>query len=263
MSSPPPDVTRSVPPPRPAKPLDSAFLETLGEVAGTIEFSSVDGPGNRFVVFLQGCNLNCLFCHNPQTIPRRGGRTTSVDDLLTKIRLAAPFLSGVTVSGGEATQQPEFLRDLFVALAGDPATRHLTRFIDTNGDAYPEVWDYLEPVYDGAMVDLKAIDNDLHRRLTGHGNERILRSIRLLAQRGRLHEVRLILAAGTNDSDEILRSTGEWLASVDPRMRIKVNTYRHHGVRRAARGLVSPSDEDRERYSVRLSAIADFRIQVV
>lgn len=257
-------MTRSVPPPRPATPVgDPVGLATLGEVAGTIEFSCVDGPGNRFVVFLQGCNLNCLFCHNPQTIPRRGGRTTSVDDLLAKIRLAAPFLSGVTVSGGEATQQPEFLRHLFVALAEDPATQHLTRFIDTNGDAYPEVWDYLEPVFEAAMVDLKAIDNDLHRRLTGHGNERILRSIRLLAQRDRLYEVRLILAAGTNDSDEILRSTGEWLASVDPHMRIRVNTYRHHGVRRAARGLVSPTDEDRERYAARLSGIADFRIQVV
>ena len=257
-------MTQSVQPPRAATPIgDPVGLTTLGEVAGTIEFSPVDGPGNRFVVFLQGCNLNCLFCHNPQTIPRRGGRTTSVGDLLAKIRLAAPFLSGVTVSGGEATQQPEFLRGLLVALTEDPATQHLTRFIDTNGDADPEVWDYLEPVYDAAMVDLKAIDNDLHRRLTGHGNERILRSIRLLAQRDRLYEVRLILAAGTNDSDDLLRSTGEWLATIDTSMRIRVNTYRDHGVRRAARGFVSPTDEDRARYTERLSAIADFDIQIV
>jgi pyruvate formate lyase activating enzyme len=130
-----------------------------GLVADTLEFSAVDGPGNRFVVFLQGCTFDCLACHNPYTInpcvdcgecvdqcpsgaltltpsgvvswnpdeclqgdhchavcryassPK--ARHLAVADLIERIRPAAPFLSGVTVSGGEATMQPHFLRALF------------------------------------------------------------------------------------------------------------------------------------------------------
>ena len=81
-------------------------------VADTIAFSDVDGPGNRFVVFLQGCNFDCVACHNPQTIPGNAAvveghhpHHVSVDELLVQIRRAAPFIRGITVSGGEATQQ--------------------------------------------------------------------------------------------------------------------------------------------------------------
>ena len=85
--------------------------DTVGLVASTIPFSSVDGPGNRFVVFLQGCNFDCVACHNPQTIDHTGAgteaRPVTVAELLGEIRRAAPFIRGVTVSGGEATQQPD------------------------------------------------------------------------------------------------------------------------------------------------------------
>src|SRR4051812_48495609 len=135
---------------------------TRGLVTDTISFSNVDGPGNRFVVFLQGCNFDCVACHNPYTIDvcndcgdcvahcpsgalsfgalaevrwdgdaSTGGdtclavcpwdaspkvRVMEVAGLLPRIRRAAPFLSGITVSGGEATQQAEFVQALFRAL---------------------------------------------------------------------------------------------------------------------------------------------------
>lgn len=227
-----------------------------GLVADTIEFSAVDGPGNRFVVFLQGCNLDCVACHNPHTIPLRSDAATrmTVDDLLARIRPAAPFLSGVTVSGGEATLQARFLRELFEALGSDPTTRRLTRFVDTNGDAPRATWDLLHPAMDAAMVDLKALDDATHRRLTGHSNARILSSIRLLSERGQLYEVRLLLAAGTNDSDAELAATASWLSAVDPRMRVKVIGYRAHGVRETAASLVEPTAEQRSRYADVLSA---------
>ena len=78
-----------------------------GLVADTITFSNVDGPGNRFVVFLQGCNFDCVACHNPQTIPGHASvdghraRRMRVDEVVADIRRAAPFISGITVSGGE------------------------------------------------------------------------------------------------------------------------------------------------------------------
>ncbi len=240
-----------------------ASLDRVGRLADTIEFSAVDGPGNRFVVFLQGCTLDCLACHNPQTIPLVGGRDVTVGDLVEQIRRAAPFLSGVTISGGEATLQAAFVHDLFAAIGAEESLARLTRFLDTNGDAPRSTWDALDGVLDGAMVDLKALDAATHVRLTGHGNERILDSIRLLHERGKLYEVRLMLAAGANDSDEALQATGAWLAGVDPAMRVKVIGYRAHGVRRAAASLVEPTAEQRQYYAEVLSRVADLDVTVV
>ena len=139
-----------------------------GYVADTISFSSVDGPGNRFVIFLQGCNFDCIACHNPQTIPGHqpmeghDPQHVSDDDLLESIRRAAPFIRGVTASGGEATQQPEFLRALFTAIKTDVDLAHLTCFVDSNGATPLSVWDDLAPVMDGAMIYLKCLDPDIH-----------------------------------------------------------------------------------------------------
>lgn len=280
-----------------------------GLITDVIEFSAVDGPGNRFVVFTQGCNLDCVACHNPYTINPcidcgdcvvscpsgalslgpagrvlwdaatcAGGdtcldvceydstpkaRTLGVDELVARIRPAAPFLSGVTVSGGEATQQAGFVRALFAALKTDDKLSRLTCFVDTNGDADEATWQLLAPVMDAAMVDLKCLDDAIHRRMTGSGNERILASIRLLAAAGKLHEVRLLLLPGVNDADDLLADTGAWLAAIDPRMRVKVIGFRHHGVRPSQLALREPSAEQRAHYADILRAAGDFDLVVV
>lgn len=202
-------------------------------LADVVPFSWVDGPGNRFVVFAQGCPFDCLACHNPETIPPLGPDTrhTTVAALLTEIRLAEPYLAGVTVSGGEATAQWRFVRDLFRAVRTDPRLRRLTTYVDTNGHALPRVWDALVPVTDGFMVDLKALDPEVHRRLTGRGNELVLDSIRHLHERGRLAEVRLLLVPGFNTGDDQLERTAAWLADLDPAVRTVVIGFRRHGVR--------------------------------
>jgi YjjW family glycine radical enzyme activase len=278
-----------------------------GLVTDVIEFSAVDGPGNRFVVFLQGCTFDCLACHNPYTINPcvdcgdcvdtcpsgalgvdesgrvrwdaatcAGGdtcldvcphdaspkaRTLAVADLLDRIRPAAPFLSGITVSGGEATRQPVFVRDLFAAVRAE--FDRLTCFVDTNGDTSPGTWDLLDPVMDAAMVDLKCLDDDLHRRLTGASNASVLASIRHLAGRGKLFEVRLLLIAGVNDSDDLLTRTGQWLAGVDSGLRVKVIGYRDHGVRPSPIPLHEPSPAQRAHYAEVLRAVSDFELVVV
>jgi pyruvate formate lyase activating enzyme len=261
---------------------------TLGLVSGTIPFSSVDGPGNRFVVFLQGCDFDCIACHNPYTIhvchhcgecveacasgaltlgaagvhwneaactggdaciracrfestPKARWRT--VDELVDDVRGPAPFLSGVTVSGGEATLQVDFVRDFFNVLQADPRLGRLTRLVDSNGGTPPDVWDDLDPVMDGAMIDLKAFDDQLHRRMTGQPNAAVLRSIEQLAARGKLHEVRLLLLPGVNDAPEQLRSAAAWLRGVDLGMRVKLIGFRCHGVRAVARGVPEPTAE--------------------
>lgn len=277
-----------------------------GLVTDVIEFSAVDGPGNRFVVFLQGCNFDCLACHNPYTITPcidcgicldacAAGALTMVSDqvvwteslctgtdacitacpynstpkarpravaeLMTQIRRAAGFISGVTVSGGEATQQAGFVRALFAAVRAE--FPRLSCFVDSNGAAAPQVWDWLDEVMDAAMIDLKCLDDALHVRLTGKSNRQVLDSIRLLAGRGKLHEVRLLLMAGLNDSDELLAETGRWLAALDPAMRIKVIGYRDHGVRPSVIPLVEPSASQREHYAEVLRSVSDFDLLVI
>lgn len=287
---------------RQAQPAGSSGL-----VTDVIEFSAVDGPGNRFVVFLQGCNFDCAACHNPYTInpcidcrecvatcpsgalsvdaagtvvwdagvcagsetcievcrfdstPK--ARTLAVGEVLDRIRTAAPFLSGVTASGGEATQQPAFVRALFAAVKAE--FPRLTCFVDTNGDTDPSTWDLLDDVMDAAMVDLKCLDDGIHRRITGESNHRVLESIRLLAERGKLHEVRLLLIDGVNDSDDLLAETGRWLAAVDPRVRVKLIGYRAHGVRPSPIPLREPSAEQRAHYAEVLRAVSDFDLVVV
>ena len=220
------------------------------QVASVIPFSWVDGPGNRFVLFLQGCNFNCLACHNPQTIPLRTPRAieSTVIELLEQIREAMPFISGITVSGGEATLQSEFVLELFSAIKSSEEFKGLTTFIDSNGSAAPDVWSSLAQVTDGVMLDLKALDDERHIELTGSSNSVVLNSIQQLSSLGILHEVRLLLVPGQNDSDEQLIKTAIWLKSVDPAMRIKINTFKTHGVRSSAREWPEVNESDLARY---------------
>jgi pyruvate formate lyase activating enzyme len=202
-------------------------------LADVVPFSCVDGPGNRFVVFTQGCPFDCLACHNPETIAPCGPDTrfTDVAGVLEEIREVEPYLAGVTVSGGEATAQWRFVRDLFAEVRADPQLARLTTYVDTNGHALPRVWDELLPVTDGFMVDLKALDPEVHHRLTGRRNDVVLDSIRYLHSRGRLAEVRLLLVPGFNDTPEQLARTADWLAALDPELRVVVIGFRRHGVR--------------------------------
>jgi pyruvate-formate lyase-activating enzyme len=242
---------------------------TTGFVADTISFSSVDGPGNRFVVFLQGCNFDCVACHNPQTIPGHGPvddhhpEHRTVDDLLAEIRRAAPFISGVTASGGEATRQPAFLRALFTAIKEDGALARLTCLVDSNGACELAIWDELATVMDGAMIDLKCLDRQIHCEMTGHPNDQVLASIEHLHRLGRLYEVRLLLVAGVNDDRTLLRRTGEYLASIDPSMRVTLIGFRRHGARDHDPPLVEPTPEQMGTAAEIIGSTGGFSITVV
>jgi pyruvate-formate lyase-activating enzyme len=251
------------------KLIRSEHTPVTGLVADTIRSSIVDGPGNRFVVFLQGCNFDCIACHNPQTIPGHSPvegyvpRRRSVEDLLADIREVAPFLRGITVSGGEATQQPRFIRSLFDAVKADPDLQRLTCFVDSNGGCSVNLWDDLAPRMDGAMIDLKCFDSAVHEQMTGQPNDRVLASITHLEQLGLLHEVRLLIIDGVNDHPDLIRRTGEWLAAVNPGMRIKVIGFRSHGSRPQDPPLQEPSSTKLNEVADLLGAVGHFELQVV
>ena len=248
-----------------------------GHLNDVIRFSAVDGPGNRFVVFLQGCNFNCVACHNPYTInecdscgicvepcPEMAlyfdghhrvvvdedectncdiciqvcpsdstplSRMIRLDGLTKQIHEVAPFISGITVSGGEPTMQADFVASLFGSVKTDERLGRLTTFVDSNGHAARDVWDRLLPVMDGAMIDLKALDLDTHVAMTGQPNHLVLDTIRYLAEWDRLYEVRLLMVPGHNDDPDVVEKTARWLYAVDPSLRIKLIGFRQHGVR--------------------------------
>jgi pyruvate formate lyase activating enzyme len=271
------------------------------EVAGVVQSSAVDGPGNRYVLFLQGCNFDCAACHNPTTIGRCDGCGTCVDrcphqalsfttadevtydaascdhcrvcvtvcpidadptirlaavaNVVDEIRPLAPFLSGITVTGGEPTLQLAALVGLFGAVKADDELGRLTTLVDTNGTLSRRGWEQLLPVLDGAMVDLKAMDGSLHRYLTGSGNDPVKESIHLLAERGKLAEVRLLVIEGVTDTDDELTAWARFVRSVDPQVPVRLMAFRHDGTRTAARRWPETSAAGMDRVRDRLAGL--------
>lgn len=262
----------------------------VGHVNKTVPFSVVDGPGSRYVLFLQGCNFNCIACHNPYTINAcddcgvcvelcpedvlgltddlavtldRPGCTEcdvcidvcprdatplaywmTVDQVLDEVRSALPFIRGITVSGGEATLQVEFLVELFRAIRTDPALGHLSVLVDSNGATSLDTWDRLAPWIDGVMLDVKALDPAIHELLTARSNDQVLASATHLMSIGRLVEVRYLVMPNYNDDRETIDAFIAWVGEHTPGVPVRVIAYRHHGVR--AEGLhVPPADPDR------------------
>ena len=157
-------------------------------------------------------------------------RRYTVDDILKIIMENRYFLSGITVSGGEATMQLPFLTELFKAIKKDDDLKHLTCFVDSNGFLSEKAWAKLLPYLDGVMVDLKAWQNDNHQWLTGKSNRRVFRSIRYLAAHRKLYEIRLIYIPKIQDMDEHIDSLAELVHDLPGSVNIRLNAYGVHGV---------------------------------
>ena len=269
-------------------------------VAGVVRSSVVDGPGHRYVLFLQGCNFDCLACHNPTTIGRCDAcgvcidacsqnallsgsegtlvfdpvacddcgdclrvcpidadptvRPVSIDEIVTDVAAVAPFLSGVTITGGEPTRQLRGLVRLLRRLGEDPRVSDLTRLIDTNGSLDPDGWEELLPHIEGAMVDLKAATPARHRRLTGHDNAAVVDSLRLLHRHGKLTEVRLLVIEGETDGEEELACWAEAVSSVGPDLPVRTMAFRRRGTRPVAHRWPDTSAETMDRVRTLLTS---------
>jgi pyruvate formate lyase activating enzyme len=160
---------------------------------------AVDGPGLRFVVFLSGCHLRCLYCHNPDTWHMKDGKKTGVAHLLNEITLYAHYLKrtggGVTATGGEPLAQPEFVTALFQGCKA----MGLHTALDTNGylgeDATPALLDATDLV----LLDIKAFNPEVYKKLTGSELEPTLRFAERLADMGKPTWLRYVLVPGWTD----------------------------------------------------------------
>lgn len=228
--------------------LAATDLQRLGEVRGRVArilpFSAVDGPGNRAVVFLQGCDFDCRYCHNPETRsfdpgePTYAAREMKVAEVFAELARYRSFISGLTVSGGECTLQPDFLQALLVAAkqAG------LSAFVDTNGSIDFSQRPDLVDAADAFMLDVKAWDEADHQALTGVGNRRVLGNLSFLARARKLYEVRTVILDGIFDTRRTVMETSRILAPIDSSIRYKLIRFRPHGVREEYKALPAPSD---------------------
>lgn len=218
----------------------------IGYVANILPFSSVDGPGNRTVVFLQGCNLDCAYCHNPETIEMaseknvpEGACEMSVEEVVSAVSKYQAFLSGVTISGGECTVQYGFLMELIEAFH----KIGLEVYVDTNGLLAEEKMRKLIEAADGFMLDVKAFDKGDHKRLTGAENEVIIHNFNHIAQAGKLYEVRTVVVPGLLNNLLTVKETAKRIARYDGTIRYKIIRYRPHGVRKERIQSDSPNDD--------------------
>ena len=189
-----------------------------------------DGPGLRYVVFLQGCPFRCLYCANPDTIDGVGeSKPTSPDYIYEQAVSMKPFFGkrgGITFSGGEPTVQAEALVPLFRRLK--EAGIHTC--IDSNGGVWNEHVEELFRLADLILLDVKEIDSARHAHITGRGNERTLLTARWLEENGHPFWLRYVLVPGLSDLEEDLRALGRHFAGYRQVERVELLPYHRLGV---------------------------------
>ncbi|WP_422660675.1 pyruvate formate-lyase-activating protein [Paenibacillus sp. EC2-1] len=202
-----------------------------GHVHSIETFGTVDGPGIRFVLFMQGCLLKCQYCHNPDTWALNEGQEMEVEEALAEIE---PYLQyyrssggGLTVSGGEPTLQYPFVTQVFKE-AKRRWNLHTT--LDSNGYNEPEKIRELLENTDLVLLDLKHINDEKHIKLTGKSNERTLKMARWLSDNGRKMWIRHVFVPGIHDQEEDLLELGRFIATLNGVEKFEILPYHQMGI---------------------------------
>lgn len=187
-----------------------------GHIHSLESFGTVDGPGTRFVVFVQGCPMRCAYCHNPDTWAMTGGTIMEAAEILEQYDRNKAFYNGggITVTGGEPLMQVDFLLELFT-LAKE---KGIHTCIDSSGIAFNpnnkpfvEKLDKLMKLTDLVMLDIKHIDPQKHKELTSQPNENILAFASYLNEKGVDMWIRHVVVPGITDDDKYLFDLGYFI----------------------------------------------------
>lgn len=207
----------------------------IGRIHSFESFGTVDGPGIRFVIFLQGCPLRCQYCHNPDTWGA-GGEEHSVEDVVQRALRYKNYFGdkgGVTVTGGEPLLQIDFVTELFTALKA----KGIHTCIDTSGITFRkdnetsvEKHKKLLSVTDLVLLDIKHIDDEACKKLTGQSNENTLAFARFLSENGTKMWIRQVLVPGITDGDEDLKKTRAFIDSLATVEKVEVLPYHTMGL---------------------------------
>lgn len=230
--------------------------EVIGHLHSTESFGSVDGPGIRFIGFMQGCRMRCEYCHNPDTWSMSGGIEYTPRQFIDEASSYKAFWGdkgGITISGGEPLLQIDFLIELF-KLAKEEG-------INTTLDSCGQPFTYSEPFFsrfnelleytDLILFDIKHIDDEQHRKLTGFSNKNILDLAQYLSDIGQPVWIRHVLVPERTDYDEYLYRLSDFVASLNnvqrfevlPYHKLGVYKYEALGIRYRLDGIEPPSKE--------------------
>ena len=206
----------------------------LGRIHSFESFGTVDGPGIRFVVFLQGCPLRCKYCHNPDTWGA-GGTEYSTDDVVERALKYKNYFGdkgGVTVTGGEPLAQIEFVIELFTKLKA----KGVHTCVDTSGFTFRKdeerslaLHEKLIAVTDLFLLDIKHIDDEKCKQLTGKSNANTLAFAKFLSDNGKKIWIRQVLVPGWTDGEEYLQATRGFIDTLKTVEKVEVLPYHSMG----------------------------------
>ena len=204
--------------------------ENMARIHSIESFGTVDGPGVRFVVFMQGCPLRCLYCHNPDTWVVDGAvqYEMTAEELLSEVVRYRSFIrkGGVTLTGGEPLMQAEFVVDFFDMCHKEG----IHTCLDTSGIIYTEKTKRALLSSDLVMLDIKSLDDTLCKKLTGSSNQNALRTMEYLQENGIRTWIRHVVVPNYTDDDEQLHYLSQWIKNYDVIEKIEILPYHTLGV---------------------------------
>ena len=202
----------------------------IGRVHSFETFGAVDGPGIRFVIFMQGCSLQCKYCQNRDTWEINAGNQYSAEELLNKIlKYKNYFLAsggGVTVSGGEPLLQYKFLIELFTLLKKE----NIHTAIDTSGNV--DLTDDMKKLIDLTdlfLLDIKCINDEICKKLTGVSNKKELAFAKYLSSINKPMWIRQVLVPGITDKEEDLLKLKDFIHSLNSVQKVEILPYHDLG----------------------------------
>lgn len=190
--------------------------KVYGNIHSIESCGTVDGPGIRFVVFLQGCPMRCQYCHNPDSWSTEENKKMSVDEILEKYDGVKEFLrnGGLTVTGGEPLMQIDFLTELFKKAK----EKKIHTALDTSGILFnknnTKKFEELLKYTDLVLLDIKHIDEIEHKKLTGMSNKNVLDFAKYLSEKNIPVWIRHVVVPTITDNEEFLSKLGEFLATL-------------------------------------------------
>ncbi|MBP3422767.1 MAG: pyruvate formate lyase-activating protein [Clostridia bacterium] len=206
----------------------------IGRIHSFESFGTVDGPGIRYVVFLQGCPLRCQYCHNPDTWGA-GGKEYTAEQVVTQAMRYRNYFGangGVTVTGGEPLLQIDFVIELFTLLK----QKGMHTCVDTSGITFNEdsqssvdKHKALLAVTDLFLLDIKHIDDEACKKLTGQSNKNTLAFAKFLSDNKKPMWIRQVLVPNLTDREEDLRKTRAFIDSLQTVERVEVLPYHTMG----------------------------------
>lgn len=210
-------------------------MAVKGYVNSVESFGSVDGPGVRFVFFMQGCSMRCKYCHNPETWECRGGQEMTAEE---GIRQALRYKNywgdkgGITVSGGEALLQIDFVTELFTLAKENGINTALDTSANpfTREEPFFSKFKKLMDVTDLFILDIKEMDEDRHKKLTGFTNKNILDFANFISENDKHMWIRKVLVPGVTDQEDDLIALRDFVKSLKNVDRFEVLPYHTLGL---------------------------------